>query len=132
MSFSFNTPEGFYKEFQMPAVPTVPDVYQFDHDYGTYIPSRSPKLGLRIQDTEESNGVLIMDVEENSAAEKAGVKEDDIITEIGGQKITNTDEARKALKENKEKNSYNIKAKRKGNEMSFDIKIPKKLKTTNL
>jgi len=36
------------------------------------------------------------------------------------------------LHDSQEKSSYNIKAKRNGNEMSFDIKIPKKLKTANL
>ena len=55
-----------------------------------------------------------------------------MVTEIGGKKVTNTDEAREQLMENAEKSLYNIKAKRNGSEMSFDIKIPKKLKTANL
>lgn len=93
---------------------------------------RQQKLGLKIQDTEEGNGVKVLDTDKDSPAEKAGLKKDDIVTEIGGQKITNTDEAREQLMENAEKSAYTIKAKRNGAEMSFDIKIPKKLKTANL
>ena len=80
----------------------------------------------------EGNGVKIIEVVKGSAAEKAGLKKDDVVTEIGGKKVTNTDEAREELMENAEKSSYTIKAKRNGTEMSFDIKIPKKLKTANL
>ena len=69
---------------------------------------------------------------ENSFAEKAGIKKVDIITEIDGKKITSTDEPREWLQENAGSASYIIKAKRNGIQMSFDIKIPKKLKTTNL
>ena len=63
---------------------------------------------------------------------RAGLKKDDIITEINGQKISNTDDAREQLMEVAEKSAYTIKAKRNGTEMSFDVKIPKKLKTANL
>ncbi len=93
---------------------------------------RQKKLGLKIQDTEESNGVKILEVADSSAAANAGLKKDDIITEIGGKKVSNTDEAREQLMENAEKYNYNIKARRNGNEMSFDIRILKKLKTANL
>ena len=98
----------------------------------SYAFPRQKKLGLRIQDTEDGNGVKVLDVEDSSASATAGIKKDDIITEIGGVKVTNTDEVREQLQENSEKSSYNIKARRNGTEMSFDIKIPKKLKTANL
>jgi serine protease Do len=93
---------------------------------------RGPRLGLKIQDTEEGNGVKILSVEEGSTAEKAGLKKDDIVTEIGGTKVLNTDEAREQLQENAEKATYTIKALRNGTEKSFEVKIHKKLKTTNL
>lgn len=93
---------------------------------------RQKKLGLRIQDTEEGTGVKVLEVSDSSAAANAGLKKDDVITEIGGVKVTNTDEAREQLMENADKNTYSIKAKRNGTEMDFTIKIPKKLKTANL
>jgi serine protease Do len=93
---------------------------------------RQKRLGLKIQDTEEGGNVKVIDVEDSSAAQKAGLKKDDVITEINGQKISNTDDAREQLQEVADKSAYTIKAKRNGSEMNFDIKIPKKLKTANL
>ncbi len=90
-----------------------------------------PKLGLKIQDTDDEKGVKVLSIEDNSASAKAGMKADDVITEIAGKKIMNTDDAREALQEN-ENNSYKIKARRGNSDMNFDIKIQKKLKTTNL
>ncbi|MEJ7589220.1 MAG: PDZ domain-containing protein [Ferruginibacter sp.] len=100
---------------------------QFDNTF-----SRQKKLGLKIQDTEEGGNVKVIEVEEGSAAEKAGLKKDDIITEIGGEKIENTDDAREQLMPSEAKTAYPIKAKRNGTEMSFEVKFPKKLKTANL
>ena len=93
---------------------------------------RHQKLGLKIQDTEDGKGVKVLDVDKDSPAEKAGLKKDDIVTEIADKKVSNTDEAREQLMDSMEKSSYTIKANRNGNAMSFDIKIPKKLKTANL
>jgi len=93
---------------------------------------RQKKLGLKIQDTEEGGNVKVIEVEEGSAAEKAGLKKDDFITSIGGVKIENTDDAREQLMLSGSKATYPIKAKRGNKEMDFEIKIPKKLKTADL
>jgi serine protease Do len=93
---------------------------------------RQKKLGLKIQDTEEGGNVKVIEVEEGSAAEKAGLKKDDFITAIGGVKIENTDDAREQLMLSASKATYPIKAKRGNKEMDFEIKIPKKLKTADL
>ncbi len=92
---------------------------------------RRPKIGLKLQDTEDVNGVKVLDIDEESPAEKAGLKKDDIITSIDGKAVNNTDEAREALKPAEGKKTYAIKAKRNGSEMSFDVKIPVKLKTAD-
>ena len=105
-----------------------------DFDFDTYITTDfgRPKLGLKIQDLEEGPGVKVLEVEEGSAAEKAGLKKDDVITSVGDAKVENTDDAREELHKNAEKSTYTIEAKRNGTPMKFDIKIPKKLKTANL
>ena len=146
MAYSFNGPDGMTKSFSMPRIQAVPRVElgdmtprvwapgsgnnNFDFNFDSY--PRQQKLGLKIQDTEEGKGVKVLDVDKDSPAEKAGLKKDDLVTEIGGKKVSNTDEVREALHDNMEKSAYNIKASRNGNAMSFDIKIPKKLKTANL
>ena len=145
-SYSYNGPDGSYKTFTMPYT-LKGDKYKLEGDlqqlqelqgqigdmnnFNFNFPRRQ-KLGLKIQDTEEENGVKVLEVQDSSAAATAGLKKDDIIIQIGEEKVKNTDEARDQLQENNEKSSYTIKARRNGNEMTFTIKIPKKLKTTNL
>ncbi len=136
-SFSYTMPDGSMKEVTVPGVPRAPRVPRTP-GMGNIIEDRDvvlvrrQKLGLKIQDTEESTGVKVLDVETNSAAATAGLMKDDVITEIGGAKVNNTDDARQQLQSNKESNAYTIKAKRNGSEMTFNIKIPKNLKTANL
>ena len=149
MSYSFKQPDIMVRPFKNPTpqITPMPDgnmMYDnFNSDNFTFGPMeemenfkggfpRQKRLGLKIQDTEEGGNVKVIAVEDSSAAQKAGLKEGDIITEINGQKISNTDEAREQLQEVAEKSSYGIKAKRNGVDMNFDIKIPKKLKTANL
>lgn len=137
-AYSFSGPDGLARTYSMPriapGVQGVPKMETWGDAYEgfNYSFPRQKKLGLRIQDTEEGNGVKVLGTDTDSPAEKAGLKKDDIVTEIAGKKVSNTDEAREQLMEAQEKSSYNIKAKRNGSEMSFDIKIPKKLKTANL
>lgn len=137
MNFKFTHPNAMLRSFKVPRmqINPIPDGnINFGPGENIFVDgfSRRKKLGLKIQDTEEGNTVKIIEVEDSSAAEKAGLKKDDIITDINGQKIHNTDDAREQLQEVAEKSAFPIKAKRNGTEMSFDIKIPKKLKTANL
>jgi serine protease Do len=134
--YSFKMPNGKSRSFSFPTPPTNPS-FDFNRNFNfdgerLLIDTRRPKLGIKIQDTEDGNGVKVLDVEEGSASATAGLLKDDIVTEIGGAKVTNTDEAREQLRENAEKSIYNMKAKRAGKEIDFTIKIPKKLKTANL
>lgn len=140
--FSYSGPNGGSKTFTFPRPPAPPlppgtnrkkQIELFDDsdfDFNMFPPKQ--KLGIKIQDTKDASGVKIIEVNENSAAAKAGLKEEDIITEIGGKKLTNTDEARELLNDNKDKEAYKIKALRNGSQMNFNIKIEKKLKTADL
>lgn len=91
-----------------------------------------PKLGLSVQDTDNGKGVNVIEVDEESNAEKAGIKVDDVITEVDGKMINNTDDMVKSIKENKDKTSVMIKLNRGGKIMNIEVKIPKKLKTADL
>jgi serine protease Do len=136
-SFSFTTPEGNYKSFSIPPMPPMPDMHfdQLENIEGMYSPGlfrSKQKLGLKIQDTDDAKGVKVLEVEDSSAAAKAGLKKDDVIIQIGEKTINNTDEARAALAANNAKTSYPVKAKRNGSEINFELKFPKKLKTASL
>ena len=150
MAFAFKSPNGKVRSFSMPRVPRTPlppmppgEIWEGTGGRGfgpgesgaVYLNSifpRQQKLGLKIQDTEDGNGIKVLSTDKDSPAEKAGLQKDDIVTEIAGKAINNTDDAREQLHEVHDKSSYTIKAKRNGTEMSFDIKIPKKLKTADL
>ena len=91
-----------------------------------------PKLGLKIEDTENDNGVKVINVEEGSAADKAGLKKDDIITSFSGEKVSNVEELMDQVNDSEDKESLNIKAMRNNSEMNFEVKIPKKLNSADL
>lgn len=133
-SFSFSAPDREVRGYAIPKVPAPGGGYLRDNaELGrVYNFGARPRLGLKIQDLEEGAGVKVLEVEEGSAAEKAGLKKDDVITEVGGVAVKNTDEAREQLHQNESKSSYAVAAKRNNSVMKFEIKIPKKLKTANL
>lgn len=93
---------------------------------------KQKKLGIKIQDTEDGENVKIINVEDSSAAATAGLQKDDLITEIDGAKIKNTDDAREKLMPEEGKKSYKMKVLRNKQELNIEVKIPRKLKTANL
>jgi len=131
-AYSFTMPD-MPERPEMPEQPEMPEMpeIKFDNQPGDLGMRRQPKLGLKIQDIGDGT-VKIVNVEDSSNAAKAGLMAGDIITEIDGEKINNTDEARDQLHPEEGKNSYNIKVNRNGSEMSFDVKVPRKLKTADL
>lgn len=90
------------------------------------------RLGLSVQDTEDNNGAKVLDVTSGSAAAKAGFKEDDLITEIGGKPVKNAKDVVEIYQDNKNKGTISAKVKRNGNEQTLNITVPKKLNTENL
>ena len=109
--------------------------FDFDHDGqpGTVFSYRGrPRLGIKAQDTEDGKGVKVIDVDEGSAADKAGIKENDVITEFEGKAVNSADALAEASREAREKSSMKIKLNRGGNSQTVEVKIPKKLKTANL
>lgn len=119
-----------------PVPPIPPMAFDFDgggkdlHNF--FYRSDKPRLGIKAQDTEDGKGVKVLDVEEGSAAEKAGIKEDDIITSFEGKDVSSAEELAKASREAKDKSSLKVQLKRDGKSQTVEVKIPKKLKTAEL
>ena len=90
------------------------------------------RLGIRAQDIEEGKGVKVIDVEEGSAADKAGIRKDDIITEFEGDEVNSADELADAARDAREKTSMKVKVNRDGSSKTIEVKIPRKLKTSQL
>ncbi len=91
-----------------------------------------PRIGIKAQDTEDSKGVKVLDVDEGSAADKAGIKKDDIITEFEGKAVNSADALAEISRESKDKSSLKFKLNRGGTDQTIEVKIPRKLKTANL
>lgn len=109
--------------------------FDFDHDgqpgrifsYGG-----KPRIGIKAQDTEDGKGVKVIDVDEGSAADKSGIKKDDVITEFEGKAVNSADALAEASRESKDKSAIKIKLNRGGSAQTIEVKIPRKLKTANL
>ena len=91
-----------------------------------------PQLGVTIQDTEEGNGVKILEVDTDSPAAKSGLLKDDIITEVDGKVVKSVNEARAALRGKPEQNLWSVKVLRAGKTVNVEVKIPKKLQKADL
>ena len=109
----------------MPHAQTAPRIRGYQSGSG-------PKLGLSVQDTDDGKGVKVLEVDEDSNAAKAGLKEDDLITEINGKAVNSADEVAKIVRENKDKTSMMLKLHRNGKTQNVEVKIPRKLKTADL
>jgi serine protease Do len=92
----------------------------------------SPKLGLSVQDTDDGKGVKVLEVDGESNAQKAGIKADDVITEVDGKAVNGADEMAKIIRESKDKVSIMVKLTRSGKTQSIEVKMPRKIKTADL
>jgi serine protease Do len=90
------------------------------------------RFGIKAQDTEEGKGVKVLNVEEESNAAKAGIKKGDIIEAFDEQEVNSAAELAEAARDARDKNNVKVKFSRQGKSQELEIKIPKKLKTTNL
>ena len=91
-----------------------------------------PKLGLSIQDSEDGTGVVVLEVDDESNAAKAGIEKDDVIIAIDNQEVKSTDDVVKATKPTKDKYNFTFKVKRDGKTQNIEVKMPRKLKTADL
>ena len=137
-SFSFDGMKNFKMDMgdmdfnrSMPRVQAMPKMKGL-YDQNWSWANNGPKLGLSVQDSDDGKGVKVIDVDDEGNAEKAGIKEDDIITEVDGKAVNGADEIAKVIKESKDKISVNLKLQRDGKPMNITVKIPRKLKTADL
>ena len=91
-----------------------------------------PKLGLSVQDTEDGKGVKVIDVDDEGNGQKAGVKENDIITTINDKEVNSADEVARIVRESRDKPSIMLKIKRAGKIQNIEVRMPRKLKTADL
>src|SRR5205085_769932 len=85
-------------------------------------PRPGPKMGIMPGNYEEvDKGVLIGGVSPGGAAEKAGLKEGDLIVEIGGKPIKNIGGYMTAMAGQKAGQAMDVKVMRKGKEVTLKV-----------
>jgi serine protease Do len=124
-----NTAEAY--SFSMPKME--------DFNYETPMPDRiygfnrsQARLGIKAQDTEDGKGVKVLDVDDESAAEKAGIKEGDIITTFDGKEVNSVTALAELARASKAKVSVKVNLLRDGKSQEVEVKTPRKLKTADL
>ena len=115
--------EDLFKQFNMN-----------NNGFSSPLPSKAPapKIGVSVEDRADGEGVWINDVTENSAASKAGIKKEDVITMFGSSSISNVDELLDAISNNQNKSKVPVEIKRNGAIKKLEIEIPKVLKKKEL
>lgn len=122
--YSWNAPNSdFSKDFNK----------DFNHNFSLSWNDDKPRLGITAQDTEDGNGVKVTGIDdEDAAASKAGLKEDDIITQVNGKTITSVDDLKESMKDVKKGDTVKITYKRNNQTQTADVKFPKELKSVDL
>lgn len=111
--------------FTVPPIPPIPPhVFIFGNE--------RPKLGIKAQDTEDGKGVKVLDVDDDSPAEKAGIEEGDIITRFDGKDVNSATELADMAKDLSDKTTVKIDLTRDGKSKHVEVKVPKKLNTADL
>jgi S1-C subfamily serine protease len=103
--------------------------------FGATLPA-SPILGITAQDLSgqlgkyfgapDGEGVLITNVESDSAAAKAGLQAGDVITKVDGDRVRTLAELRDHLRDKREVKSVALSVLRKGSEISINVEPRKR------
>lgn len=91
-----------------------------------------PKLGISIEDVSEGTGAKVVEVTEGSAAAKAGITKNDVITAFDGAAINDVSALQEKAAQLKAGDAINIKLTREGKTKEVNVKIPKKIKKANI
>ena len=89
---------------------------------------KRPFLGIRPgEGNPDVEGIQIAEVMKDSPAEKAGIKKEDVLIELGGIKITDSESLKEALESRKIGEEVELKVMRKGKEgwqeKTFKLKL---------
>ncbi len=115
-----------------PDAPHAPRPFIFNDGDMWMFRGDKPKYGMSIEDNADGDGVKITGVDSASNAMKAGMKENDIITELEGKPIKGTDELREALNDIEDKSTITVKVLRSGAAQTLTLRVPKVIKKADL
>jgi serine protease Do len=130
---TFTGPQGFDSQMWRESINTRPAVPRISGTGATFYRNNSGlKLGLSVQDTDDGKGVKVLEIDENGNAAKAGLKENDIITQIDDKAVNGADEIAKVMREKKDQATVRFQLTRAGKPQTIEVKVPRKIKTVEL
>ncbi|HEV2352841.1 MAG TPA: PDZ domain-containing protein, partial [Puia sp.] len=94
--------------------------------------SDQPRFGIRAQDSEDGKGVKVLDVDDESTAAKAGIKEGDVITRFDGKEVNSVAQLSDAAHAAKDKVNVKVTVVRDGKSQELEVRVPRKLHTADL
>jgi serine protease Do len=88
--------------------------------------ARKPRLGVQLEETESGKGLKVLEVVPDSPADKAGLKKDDIISQLGDEEVTSIDDFRARL--DKQELESKVEVLRSGKKVNLVVRFPKPLR----
>jgi serine protease Do len=107
----------------MPFPPGTPQIHAFGNDMMKKIKTNSAFLGVMTETTEQ--GAKITEVTKGSSAEKAGLKQGDIITKLGDDKIADPDDLYKTVGKHKPEEKVSVTYLRDGKQATAQVTLGK-------
>ena len=93
--------------------------------------AETPKIGLSVEERMDGNGVEILSVTGGGAAEKAGLRKGDVVTQLGATKIDTPQTLQSAIRR-QQGQELTVRYQRSGKSMTGKITIPKNLKQMDM
>lgn len=119
--------------FRVPAMPEIPDVPEFGWSNGVLAMGK-PRLGIDAEDLSgqlgnyfgapDGEGILVRNVNNDSPAEKGGLKAGDVITTFNGERIHSTSELREKLGSTEAGKSVTLGVLRNKSNVTVTVAIP--------
>lgn len=109
-----------------------PMMKPFNMDIGDGFWEPSPKMGVRVEDLADGNGVRVLDVQENSAAAKAGLEKGDVIKKLDDEKIESVDNLQSIVRTIPRNEPIKLQYERDGERATTDIYFSKPVKKKDL
>jgi predicted metalloprotease with PDZ domain len=122
-----------FREFNMPEV-EIPDIHMPEMNFGFF--NEGPRLGISADDltpqlaahlgVAQGKGVLVLEVNEGSAAEKAGLKAGDCIVKVGNDPVESVSDLHRALghtSNSEEKQSVTLTIVRDKHEQTLSVQL---------
>jgi Trypsin-like serine proteases, typically periplasmic, contain C-terminal PDZ domain len=124
--------DDFFKQFENMFAPFGGLNAPFNEYFREPYRGNSPKIGVNVEDRADNDGVYVNEVTAGSAADKAGIKKQDVITEFAGKQISNVDDLLNAINESQKKDNVDLQVMRNGKPTKLTLQVPKTLKRKDL